>query len=156
MSETIPNKEATLDPNEFSLRVAVLNLSCNPNETIDSNMFSGSTLIPQNVYNHTEIVSLAKEFLIRTKLFSFAEGPSLETLLINYSDLVKYKPQEDLEALDKVFKDTYLDKYYAILKDIVYDYSMDASALKLRELKNFLNFLVSDSVEEVNYLNDGS
>ena len=148
MSETIPSKEATLDPKEFSSRVAFLNLSYNPNEKIDPNMFSGSTLIPQDIYNHTPVVKIAKEFLIRTKLFTYSEGPILETLLKGYKELVDYAPKEELEALDKVFKDTYLDKFYLVFSEVVYDYSMDASALKLRELKNFLNYLVFYSIGE--------
>ncbi len=147
MSETIPIKDTTLDLNLFSSRVVFLKSRFDPKTKHNPNIFSGSTLIPQNVYNHTPVVSIAKEFLIRTNLFTYMEDPDLEAILMSYSDLINDKPKEELEALDMVFKDTYLDKYFSILSDVVYDYSMNASALKLRELKNFLNFIVWDSVK---------
>ena len=156
MSEIIPIEGATLDLKEFSSRVAFLNFNFDPSSNFDPNIFSGSTLIPQNIYNHTPVINIAKEFLIRTKLFTYSEGPDLEKLLEDYSTLMDDIPKEEVEALDTVFKNTYLDKYYSILNDVVYDYSMYASALKLRELKNFLNFLVWDSIQEDDYLNESS
>ncbi len=156
MKETIPEQESTLELIDFRSRVSFLSSTFSGDEADGQKMFANSTLIPRNIFNNTPVVDIAKDFLIRIRLFSLAEGPKIQEYLQDFFDNSSSIPFEESKALDKVYEDTYLEKYFNVLNAVVLDYSMDAAAVKLRELKNFLNVLVSVCFEQTTDLNERS
>ena len=156
MSETMPSSEITMEREAFQSRVILLGQESSPETEINPLYFKFSSLIPIKIFNNTPIVDFVSDFMIRTKIFEVPQRSAIRPHLEDYAQQVDAIKPEELMTWDDYFKTTNLNQYYQVLEEVIWEYSENVASVKLREFKNFLNYLVLDCISRTTTLSQAS